>query len=273
MTAPFSCPDWLDAHALDDARMGEAYESLSASSRAVLKTCIARLHQIWGESPEQAVSLRCPRQGFCLERAERPADVAVIVCAADYRHPTAFLAALMPAVLAGARAVLPFFVPSATLASSLGPISASLSEPGRNGMPAAPLLAALELAGVERAFVLEEDDVLRFLREVRPEASRLLLLGEKPFAGPLLLHAHEAGLAVRSFFLTPRYWNERLRRVAILSFPAENTFPRRDGQQAECQNGVEDMPVRLGEGHEEFWIWPDLGPDWFRLPRARLFSA
>ena len=42
---------------MDDARMGEAYESLSPQSRAVLKTCIARMHRIWGESPERAIDL------------------------------------------------------------------------------------------------------------------------------------------------------------------------------------------------------------------------
>ena len=100
MIEPFSCPEWLETHALGDDRMGRAYESLSAESRAVLKTCIARLHQIWGESQDRVLQLGCPRQGFCLEREDHPAEVAVFVCAADYRHPTAFLAALMPAVLA-----------------------------------------------------------------------------------------------------------------------------------------------------------------------------
>ena len=257
MAEPYSFPDWLDDHGVDDARMGEAYESLDAQSRSGLKTCIARLHRIWGESPDVSRSLSCPRQGFCLEREDRPAEAAVIACAAGYRHPTAFLAALMPAVLAGVQAILPAFVLPA-------------GSTGRESLPAAPLLAALELAGVERAVVLAEETALSLVRQLRPERSRLLLLGEEPFGEGLILHAHNAGLTCRSFFRTPCYWSERLNRAEALPFAAENA----SGKDAlcECRGDASDYPVRLDADHESLWIWPDLEPNWFRLQRARLFT-
>ena len=257
MAELFSFPDWLDDHAVDDARMGEAYESLDAQSRSALKTCIARLHSVWGESPDLSRSLSCPRQGFCLEREDSPAEAAVIACAADYRHAAAFLAAIMPAVLAGVRALLPAFVLSAVSA-------------GREPLPAGPLLAALELAGVERAVVLDEDTALTLARELRPERSRLLLLGEKPFGERLILHAHKAGLACRSFFRAPRYWSERLNRAEPLSSAAGNDSGK--DVFAECRGDAAEYPVRLDADHENLWIWPDLEPNWFRLQRARLFT-
>ena len=278
MTESFSCPDWLEAHALGDAAMGRAYEALGAESRAVLKTCIARLHQIWGESPDRSSSLRCPRQGFCLEREDRPAEAAVIVCAADYRHPTAFLAAIMPAVLAGVRVVLPLFVPPVDAGYSHGGGQApdagrkfALS-PDREAPPLDPLLAALELAGVEQAYLLDEETALVLLQELQPETGRLLLVGERPFAQNLVLHAHFAGLACRAFLRPPRYWSERLGRIMTLDCTADRAFS--DPAEGRPEHGHERFEpcVRLDAAHEALWIWPDLDPDWFRLRRARLFS-
>lgn len=279
MTESFSCPDWLEAHALDDAAMGRAYENLGAASRAVLKTCIARLHQIWGESPDRSLSLRCPRQGFCLEREDRPAEAAVIVCASDYRHPTAFLAALMPAVLGGVRTVLPLFTPSSDAACSHRTARAPGSgqkaafSPDREAPPPDPLLAALELAGVERAYLLDEEAALALLQELRPETGRLVLLGERPFAQSLVLHAHAVGLACRSFLRPPRYWNERLGRILTLDFPAGRAFSGPEEESPEHGPEGFEPCVRLDAAHEALWIWPDLEPDWFRPRRARLFST
>lgn len=275
MTESFSCPDWLEAHALDDAAMGRAYEALGAESRAVLKTCIARLHQIWGESPERSLSLRCPRQGFCLEREARPAEAAVIVCAADYRRPTAFLAALMPAVLAGVRMVFPLFVPpsDANYASETALAPKTAFSPNREALPPDSLLAALELAGVERAYLLDEEAALAFLQELRPETGRLVLLGERPFARSLILHAHAVGLACRSFLRPPQYWSERLGRIMTLDFPAGRPV---SGPEEECpEHGSKPFEpcVSLDAAHEALWIWPDLEPDWFRQRRARLFIS
>lgn len=244
--------------------MGEAYAALGARERALLKTCIARLHRIWGESPERAFS-RVEHRAFCLEREERPAETAVFVCAASYPHPAALLAAIMPAVLAGAARILPLFVASAA--------GAAVSP---------PLLAALELAGVERAFLPDEQSALDALRLLRPE--RLVLLGDDPFCGRLAALARELDLVFRSFSRGPRYYSERLGRTALLRFPAdpraeEAAAPKRqDGQggrdgnarEADGANGRKPR-LSLDADHEHLWIWPDFEPSWFRLSRLRLF--
>lgn len=263
MADVFALPDWLEAYAVNDASMADAYEALGAESRSVLKKCIARLHRIWGESPERAVSLRCPSRGFCLECEDLPADAAVIVCEADYRHPVAFLAALMPAVLSGARLVLPFFL------SPGGSAPSALS--GTGAPPAAPLLAALELAGVEHVYLVNEGAALDFVLGLPSDASRLVLVGEKPFGQSLVLHAHNTGLPCRSFVQPPRYYNERLGRMVELSFAMADAGSRRVDEPG-VAGSLYGAPVCLDADHENVWIWPDLGPEWFRLRRMRLFS-
>ena len=262
MADGFVFPDRLEAHAVDDARMAEAYESLDAASRAVLKKCIARLYRIWGERPERAVSLNCPDRSFCLECEDRPADTAVIVCEAGYRHPAAFLAALMPAVLSGARLLLPLFLSPGT--------AAPLPDARTAALPSAPLLAALELAGVERAYFLDEDAVLECVRELPPDTARLLLIGEKPFGQRLVLHAHSVGLACRSFVLPPKYHNERPDQNKERSFEARPSGETAD--EPALSDGFRQAFLRLDAGHEHMWIWPDLDPDWFRLRRMRVYS-
>lgn len=256
----FAYPDWLDQYAVAEALMAEAYESLDLASRSAFKKSIARLHAIWGERPELERQFFCARQGFCLERENRPADVAVIVCSAGYRYPAAFLAVLMPAILAGTRSLVPVFTP-------VGPEEGSaFSGNVRVVRPQALLLAALELAGVEQAFVLEEADILRLLQGLRPETTRLVLLGETAFGESLLLHAHAGGMGCRTFMRPPWYYSERLGLTVLSGFEPE--VPLAEGEEPPCAGAA----LRLDAAHEDVWLWPDLAPDWFRLCSARLFA-
>lgn len=266
-----------DAWVLDEARFGEAYAALDAYERSLLKTCIARLHQIWGESPDLNLS-RVARRGFCLEREDRPAATAAIVCPASYRHPAAFLAALMPAVLAGVARILPLFV---------------TDRPG--DAVSAPLLAALELAGVEDAYAPDGAAAIEALEALRPE--RLVLLGDGELGRRFAARAHELDVCFRSFAHPPRYYNERLGRAAIQEFTAEPPAPSRSdgqcrgfagqsgehgragcpardapGRREPCAERKRDVPaLSLDAAHEQVWIWPDLDPGWFRKARLRLF--
>ena len=262
MTEDFSCPAGLLSHAVDDRHMAEAYEALGAKPRATLKKCIARLHRFWGESPKRSLLLRTPAEGFCVEREDVPADFALIVCAADYSHPTAFLAAIMPAVLAGVPAVLPLFIHRETPGNDASPQSDTL--------PCFPLLAALELAGVERAFALDEAAALAALRELQTDRGRLLFIGERPFGDSLALYAHQSGMLFRSLLQPPRYHSERLGRIAKPVFVTEDSF----GAAAEgCSAASGEPSLLLGPDQEDLWFWPDLEPAWFRLYRARLSNG
>jgi len=189
-----SCPlqswpwqSWCDAHALADSVMAGAYETLCGFDRAILKKCIARQHVVWSEYAARESRTRAFRQGFGLVEDDAPAAYALLVCEASYPSPAAFIAALMPALLAGVSAVLPCFISAKDRAG----ISASL-------------LGALELAGVERAFAASEAEVLALAGLLRPNSGgnsgggRIVLLGGSGFAESLVLHAHRAGVLCRT---------------------------------------------------------------------------
>jgi hypothetical protein len=243
---------WFDAHALDDRCMGNAYESIGGRKRASLKLCIARLHEIYGESPLEERRARFFRQEFRLEEEETPVEYALIVCEAAYPFASAFLAAIMPAVLAGVRRVLPCFVFSSREAT------------GRE--PAAPLLASLELAGVERAFAAAGEDLPPVLRSLDNTVGqgRLLLIGSPPCGEQLVLLAHRFGLAGVSLPHPPQ--------AGSLSPESAADGRGYGGAVSSTGTGASQPALFLDEGHKSVWIWPDLPPSWFRQRKLRLSS-
>jgi len=219
---------WLDAHALADSVMAGAYEALRGEEWAVLKKCIARQHVVWGEYATRESRTRSFRQGFGLVEDDAPAAYALLVCEASHPFPAAFIAALMPALLAGVSAVLPCFIP------------AEDKEPDRQGISAS-LLGALELAGVERAFAAPEAEVRVLAELLRADggSGRMVLLGGQGFAESLVLPAHRAGVVCRALRL---------------------------------EDDGDAVGLRRDAAHEDVWFWPELGPNWFRTRRMRIFS-
>jgi hypothetical protein len=248
---------WLDAHALDDSVMAEAYESLSDKERAVLKKGIARQHVVWGEYSLRESRTRSFRQGFGVVEDDAPATYGLLVCEASYPSPAAFIAVLMPALLAGVSAVLPCFI-SAGGTTSRKDISA-------------PLLGALELAGVERAFAASESEICTLAEMLRADSGRgrIVLLGGPGFGESLALHAHRAGVLCLSLTQPPLYYSDRLCAVLEHSFMQERTDP---ADAALCRDDDAAMFLHLDAAHEDVWFWPKLGPDWFRTRRMRIFS-
>ena len=219
---------WFDAHALADSVMAEAYEALRSEDLAVLKKCIARQHVVWGEYVARESRTRSFRQGFGLVEDDAPAAYALLVCEASHPSPAAFIAALMPALLAGVSAVFPCFISAGDKVSGRQDISA-------------PLLGALELAGVERAFAASEAEVRALAELLRADggSGRVVLLGGPGFGESLVLHAHRAGVVCRSLH---------------------------------HEESEEAIGLHRDAAHEDVWFWPELGPDWFRIRRMRLFS-
>ncbi len=261
-------PDWLDGHAVEDAAMGAAYEDMGAGGRAVLKTCIARLHLFWGEREAFRTTTRTFRQGFCARVEEEPASFALFVCPGEYPHPAPFLAALLPALLAGVDAILPVFVsPFAKDGASFGPVSPAL-------------LAALELAGIERAFVLDDKSTAALAEDLggnRP-GGRLVLLGAPSCREGLVLKALELTLPCLSLPHPPVYFNERLGKPVEHCFVPASFFGTEApaaGKEQPFSGGQERLQAALclDGAHEGSWVWPELGPDFFRVRRVRIFSG
>jgi hypothetical protein len=245
---------WLEAHALDDDCLGDAYEATGARDRAELKLCIARLHEIYGESPAMERRARFFRQGFRLEEEEKPVPYLLIACEETLPFAAAFLAALMPALLAGVRRVLPCFVPAFRAAAGAEISSA--------------LLAALELAGVERGFSAAEEDLPSLARSLCEKfgPGRLLVLGAPPFGERLILSAHRAGVACVPLVLPPRA-ECPAREAAKKPESGCDRIPPAGGAAV-------PHPALFPDGEpQSVWIWPDLPPAWFRRRTMRIFSS
>ncbi len=209
-------PDWLEARALNDAAFADAYDALGAEGRARLKHCIAVQHAFWGERAACRRETRDFRQGFRVEAEEEPAPYALVFCDADYDRPDLLLATLMPAILAGCPLVLPCFLPA-------------------EDRPAASLLAALELAGVEDAYGLDEGEGLRLFDSLHESVGlgRVVILGRAAWADAVILHAVRRDVPCR------------LISSGAAGFTAETGF-------------------------EHVSILPDLPPEWFCRRRLRL---
>ncbi|MDR2161268.1 MAG: hypothetical protein LBO77_03915 [Desulfovibrio sp.] len=212
-------PDyWIQEHALDESLWGVAYEDLNSREVSRLKLCTARLCALWGERPlSRSLTLR-HAAGFTAKWEWETAAYALILCPAEQDQAERLLAACLPAILAGVDMVLPCFLTK-----------------GAGRPPAGRMLAALELAGIERAVLVSEKEALRGLALLRglPGAGRLVFLGPASQAEPFILAAHRLSLPCLA--------------------PA----------------GAEPC-LALDEAHAGIWVWPDLSPEWFCRRRLSL---
>lgn len=260
---PFSfsplCAQWLDGHAVPDGLTADAYERLGGEGRAVLKLCIARLHRLWGEQPLDECTEKRLAPDFSVISQVAPSPYALLVCEASYAHPAALLAAVMPAILAGVEEILPCFVHCGD---------------GAAMPPAAPLLAALELAGVERAFhtsATECEEFLRLLLNENPSGS-MVYMGGGSLGGAFAPIAYTGG--VRCCFLTspPRYLpvdsDNAVEQRFGPALPANVSVSVEEGSPADRER----LFLRLDPAHAHVWVWPDLSPSWFRTRHMTLKS-
>lgn len=257
---------WLETHALPDVCMARAYEAEGGQGRAVLKKSIARLHALWGEYPARERSSRQFSRDFCIETDQSPVPYALVCCPAGYGQPAALLAAVMPAILAGVREILPCLIL---------PDGESFSS--SHEQQAAPLLVAMELAGVEKVYSATPQDAALLLDILCGTSAdgRLVLLGKSSGGSLLAAKAHEAGLYCRSLIHPLLYYNHRQCCIAELSYSSgvERDVPVADDLGGESEYPPEDQIfLHLDSAHEDIWVWPDVSPAWFRTVHMRLFS-
>ena len=107
-------------------------------------------------------------------------------------------------------------------------------------LPGDSLLAALELAGLEQAICVSEAEALAVFSLLHTDLGigRVLILGESPFGESFALAAHRLGI------------------------PA-----------AGCREAPGRPALTLDAAHAGVWIWPDIGPDWFRSSCLRLETS
>lgn len=301
MCDDFPYPAWLEAHAINDGDVAKAYESISAGQRSGLKAAIAALHRIWGESPRLREQTRAFSPSLAVREEARAAPFAVYLIEENYRYPACLMAAVMPAVLAGVERILPCFLPSAAgvggkdsprTAAKTTTAGAARVKPAQNirqaavapEKPAGPLpnphlLAALDLAGIERSFATTAEAAQKLLSDMTQTLGpgRLVIIGQPapagaPADGPACDRVNGlAGLALAALRLqtpcidlsgTPRFLSGQ---KPVCPPAAGDSRPKAGRSPAPVPN------LTLDKHHENIWLWPQLGPDWFCDKRAHIF--
>lgn len=265
-------PEWLEAFIVDDERFGSAYDAVPDNRRAWLKTTIARLHALhgtpqvmWGRQENHW------RQGHISIAENRPVDWTAVVVDSAYASGVRLLAGAMMPLLSGVEDILVVFSGDAPVA--------------------AECLAALELAGIEMAVQLDEENTALFMAELSATGTsgRVLALGET--ARQAVYHVGVLGNGLSAWF-EPQYTS--LGVLAGASFDRDllawahpdlnivdvttDDLSSASGFAAICCEAdvvdtvADTVPVSLGAGQEGCWIWPDLLPQWFTHRRFSLLS-
>ncbi len=266
------------AACVDDAAFAAAYEATGDVDRARLKTCIARLHVLYGQTGDvrEGCGVTSWRQGFVsMERATPCAWTLVCVDGAWTSAPR-LLAALLPALFAGVGCV-------------------AVLRTGGTGAWPARVLAALELAGqevvadVDSAALSGVLDALAAGDEAGGRTGRLLLLGQHP--EELSTHARALGVEVWRDGPAPAIGivsgsedidpADQMDVAALRAAHPDATFM----DVPATPHGAPSAPLApltavacapahvggwlahaglvLGPGHEWCWMHPGLSPAWF----------
>lgn len=267
-------PAWLEHFRPDDALYADAYESTPAELRALLKTAIAFSFHRWKPDREEPLKeIRSLRAGFFHKEASRPASWVLAMAGTDFASPARLIAALIPAVIAGTTRIF-------------------LLSPA----PFAPAVStALELAGLEDSFVLDDDRAADLYEDLRassadgrvivfPGGDGSLSPGQKDLlhrasidgistyrdlSAPKLLSLYPAASSEASGNLTAEDMKARLRWLypdaVLCDEPSAdvNAVFVPDGVSPQCS-----APLTLGPGMEACWM--SLDPEFFR---TRTLSA
>lgn len=151
MSPIFDIPAWLEAFRPDDDLYAQAYENTPAPLRALLKTSMAfAFHRRGMKDGDGAYRVDCPRAGFSRREDVRPAAWTLAVTGPGFASPARFLAAAVPAIMAGVPRIL-----------------AVSSEPF-----APAVITALELAGLEDSFVLDAEGLASLYEDLRAVSPR-----------------------------------------------------------------------------------------------------
>lgn len=288
-------PDFLACRELDPGP--GAYAELPALRRACLKSQIAMLHKLWLPCLPPARILRLlPGAGRVVSES-RPRDWAVFALDAGYASPAGLIAAMLPAVMAGVEElILCILAPKHQGRTSDFALCPALS-------------AALELLGRERAYALslEEFDLLLDGLAGESKAGCLCSLGDDPTLEHILGRARRqrastlalpGGLSIalagqrktgpdfeqeqallrwlypKAEFIYRAGAKGEERPYALppdaLLLDAERELVPAEQEPAACRARA---ALTLSPGQEAFWLWPELGPEFFVQRNFSFYAA
>jgi hypothetical protein len=266
-------PEALERGRLADAAFAAAYARASDRERAWIKTGLAAMYAAMG-GPLPASRQRCDALGHDLLAAalDVPLDYVLVACGRDCLSPARLAAVVTAALCARVPDV------AAVRVGSAWP---------------KPLLAALELCGVETAARISRRDFAGLLAGLPAKGTgAVVLLGDLPLPNGIAagLDVRRAAVAGKAGVFGPGF------DAQALSFahpdctfychdgPCPELPGWRPGQGSLAQAGLAgydavyvatrdalalpaDAPLCLGPGREGFWLWPHLPPEAFRRRR------
>ncbi|THB64049.1 MAG: hypothetical protein D6E12_15725 [Desulfovibrio sp.] len=274
-------PALLDTHLLDDEHFAQAYDGVTPEQRAWLKTSIAFLHAAkeWG-GPHRSVRTS-EYSGATLVEVERMSRWAVVLMGRDVISPVRVVACASAARLAGVEEVVAVVLDE---------------QPGEASPLPDPVLAGLELAGVESVALLSPDQVSQLMAEAvdQGEPGVVLALGELAgaFSAALGQARHCLKIWREPEMLPLAAWGRASWNWDALEFAHPGAefvvygeagdapgHVRRAGEsleemirnphtavyleQQDMEQALASTDRVLGPGCESVWFWPELSRDFF----------
>jgi len=291
MQAQFVFPDWLNEFVPADELFANAYQAMGDQRRAAMKTCIARLYDLYG--PKKNIGRDTVidwRGGFRSRAVVAPVDFSVTLFDGNLLSPARLLATLVPALAGGVKRVLAVRI--------------------ADGSPwAEAVLTGLELAGQELVADMDEAQVRRLFADLRDSGANGAVTVLGPKAGAI--KSIEIQAASRMSFWRPRFnraaavWmsDRSSFDLEVLAFmhpdvifnvfgedvfrPSEN-FNYMGDSYTDFIDSITDVAyvssehidealrhakLVLGPGQEACWVWPDLYPEQFEYHSTALTSG
>lgn len=250
----FYAPDWLDAWRVSENLRKEAYDEATADSRALLKTALALTSCRFMPSAPIASRQYCnKRLGIWSAALSQPARWTVIVLDNSFAAAARVCAAAALPALAEVEYIFAVSI---------------------NGAPAKAALVALELAGIEDVFHLDQNQLERFFLETDSQSGRVILLHSGQLdeiaatCRRLRIPFYEEASPPELFLASPESFNSANLIFAQGVLPA-TVKPSRgwidaiytDNMDA-CEHN-ENARLILTPGCEGFWLFPGLNKSFF----------
>ncbi len=280
----FPSKDW-NRYLVSDQVLSYSYDFVGDVNRSWIKKFIAYLFSYYGhDSRTECVHKARERAGFVHERVSSPVPGVAVLADSHFKNWNRLLASVIPAAAAGTADILVFLIKN-------------------HEQPCPEILAALELAGVENIFLIDQQEirsVAGVLSNAR-DAAIIDLCSRSPVEDIFAKHPDNNHKYIRLFFdHRPRalVWTERdttwdydtLKWAHpdvefTVSGPLAGKAPSGfTAAQAELhQLPIHSYDLFLGPGDifrstriargfsrgmEPFWLWPEIDRNFFMINRV-----
>lgn len=254
----------LEPYRLPDAILGQAYESVPPKCRAAIKTAIA-LTDFYFRPQGASVSKTCLCQplGFAFEFDGAPCPAAFLIFHGRFQGAARICAAASLATLCGAGQVIAIAI---------------------DAIPEAGILATLELCGVEDIFIPHQNRLPDIGKCLSPATPAIYLSSENPPdpgwpQAPIGSGFYYVSASPKLVLLSPASFDPTVLafchgKEALSETPPQSGWCDAVFFDSQTTKPLQDLKARLllEPGCEGFWLFPNLGPEFFLL-QTRRFAA